>query len=231
MMRRLYLIPIIHTSADMGSLASTLDERAGAKLRPEIWQKHKQIVAAFWDSISRFLDSLDVNGFRVYQDGLVADGTEGLRIVREGIAQGSKNYEIVGKLLERGAVLMKTEDLSLAKKEYSYIMRMTRSKSLKERETAALRYKLAQSKLLRQRDEFITKRIDESLGEGEIGILLIGAYHNVVPNLPADIKVVQVKELAKVREYHKALISKGRYDPYLQELSEYLVSTISTEPV
>lgn len=231
MMRKLYLIPIIHMSADMGSLASTLDERAGAKLRPEIWQKHKQIVAAFWDSISRFLDSLNVNGFRVYQDGLVADGTEGLRIVREGIAQGSKNYEIVGKLLERGAVLVKTEDLSLAKKEYNYIAKVTRSKSLKEKEAAALRYKLVQGKLLKQRDNFIAKRIEQSLGEGETGILFIGAYHNVVPNLPADIRVVQIKEVAKVREYHKVLISKGRYDQYLQELSEYLVSTISTKPV
>lgn len=231
MMRRLYLIPIIHMSADMGSLASTLDERASAKLRPEIWQKHKEIVAAFWNSISRFLDSLNVNGFRVYQDGLVADGTEGLRIVREGITQGSKNYEIIGKLLERGAVLMKTEDLSLAKKEYNYIAKVTGSKSLKEKEAAALRYKLVQGKLLKQRDNFIAKRIEQSLGEGENGILFIGAYHNVVPNLPADIKVVQVKEVAKIREYHKVLISKGRYDQYLQELSEYLVSTISTKPV
>ena len=131
MMRKLYIIPIIHMSADMGSLASTLDERASAKLRPEIWQKHKEIVAAFWDSLSRFLDSLNVNGFRVYQDGLVADGAEGLRIVRESVSQGSKNYEIFGKLLERGAVLMKTEDLSLAKKEYNYIAKVTGSKSRK----------------------------------------------------------------------------------------------------
>ncbi|MFC1937292.1 hypothetical protein ACFLWY_01880 [Chloroflexota bacterium] len=230
MMRKLYLIPIIHMSADMGSLASTLDERASDKLRPEIWQKHKEIVAAFWDAIGRFLDSLNVNGFRVYQDGLVADGAEGLRIVREGITQGSKNYEIFGKLLERGAVLMKTEDLSLAKKEYNYIAKVTGSKSRKEKEAASLRYKLVQGKLLKQRDEFIAKRIEQSLGEGENGILFIGAYHNVVPNLPADIKVVQVKEVAKIREYHKVLISKGRHDQYLQELSEYLVSPISTKP-
>jgi hypothetical protein len=227
MMRRLYLIPIIHMSADMGSIAPTLDQLASAKLRPEVWQKHKEIVAGFWDSISRFLDSLNVSGFKVYQDGLVADEMEGLRIVKEGIKRGSKNYEIVGKLLERGAVLVKTEDPSLVKQEYSYIVKMTRSKSLKERGAAALRYKLAQSKLLKQRDDFIAERIAESLDEGETSILFIGASHNVIPSLPPDIKVAQVKEVAKVKEYHRALVNKRRYDQYLQRLGEYLISPVS----
>ncbi len=151
-MRRLYVVPIIHTSADMGSIASTLDDRATAMLTSELWQRHKEIVSVFWDSISRFLDSLNVNGFKVYQDGLVADGAEGLIIVRESISQGSKNYEILGRLLERGAVLVKTEALSLVKQEYSYITKMTRAKSLKEREVAALRYKLTRGKLLKQRE-------------------------------------------------------------------------------
>ena len=102
-------------SADMGSLASALEAGATAGLGQELWQKHKEIVSDFWDSVAQFFDSLDVNGFRVYQDGLVANGPDGLRIVREGISQESKNYEIVGKLLERGAALVRTEDLALVK--------------------------------------------------------------------------------------------------------------------
>ena len=168
-MRKLYLVPIIHMSADMGSVSSALDDTANAKLTPELWQRHKDVVSVFWDSISRFFDSLNVNGFKVYQDGLVADGEDGLRIVRESVSQGSKNYEIVGRLLERGAVLVKTESLSLVKQEYNYITKMTRSKSLKEREVAALRYKLARGKILKQRDEFIAGRINETLTEGETG--------------------------------------------------------------
>ena len=227
-MRNLYVIPIIHMSADMGSIASTLDDRGIAKLTPELWQRHKGVVSAFWDSIGRFLDALDVNGFKVYQDGLVADGEEGLRIVRESVSQGSKNYEIVGRLLERGAVLVKTESLSLVKQEYNYITKMTRSKSLKEREVAALRYKLARGKLLKQRDEFIAGRINETLAEGETGILFIGAYHDVVHRLAPDIRVGQVKEVARVKEYHKSLINTKRNDQQLQELSEYLVLPVSS---
>jgi hypothetical protein len=226
-MRGLYVIPIIHMSADMGSLAPALDDKGTARLTPELWQRHKEIVSTFWDSISRFLDSLKVNGFKVYQDGLVADGAGGLRIVRESISQGSKNYEIVGRLLERGAILVKTETLSLVKQEYSYITKMTRSKSLKEREVAALRYKLNRGRLLKQRDEFIAGRINETLAEGETSILFIGAYHDVIHRLAPDIRVCQVKEVARVKEYHRALIDTRRNDQHLQELSEYLTSPVS----
>lgn len=210
----------------MGSVAPTLDGKATAKLTPELWQRHKEIVLASWDSIGRFLDALDVNSFKVYQDGLVADGAEALKIVREGTSQGSKNYEIIGRLLEKGAVLMKTESLSLVKQEYNYITKITRSKSSREREVAALRYKLAQGKLLKQRDEFIAGRINETLAEGETGILFIGAYHDVFDKLASDIKAVQVKEVARVREYHKSLTNTKRHDQRLQVLGEYLVSPI-----
>jgi len=226
-MRKLYLIPIIHMSADMGSVASILDDTANARLTPELWQRHKDIVSVFWDSIGRFLDSLKVNGFKVYQDGMIADSAEGLRVVKEGINQGSKNYEIVGKLLERGAVLVKTESLSMVKQEYNYIIKMTRSRSPKEREVAALRYKQARGKLLKQRDEFIAGRINETLSEDETGILFIGAYHNVIHRLAPEIKVAQVKEVTRVKDYHKYLINTRRYDQQLQELGEYLTLPIS----
>ena len=226
-MRKLFLVPIIHMSADMGSVASTLDDTANAKLTPELWQKHREIVSIFWDSIGRFLDSLNVKDFKVYQDGMIADGEEGRRIIREGISQGSKNYEIIGRLLERGAVLVKTEALSLVKQEYTYITKMTRSKSLKEREVAALRYKLARGKLLKQRDEFIAGRINETLAEGETGILFIGAYHDVIHRLDSDIKEGEVKDVARVKEYHKSLINTKRHDQQLQELGEYLTTPVS----
>jgi hypothetical protein len=113
------------------------------------------------------------------------------------------------------------------KQEYGYITKMARSKSIKEREVAALRYKLARGKLLKQRDEFIAGRINETLAEGETSILFIGAYHDVVHRLAPDIRVGQVKEVARVKEYHKSLINMRRYDQQLKELSEYLVSPVS----
>ncbi len=109
-MRKLYLVPVLHMNADMGSLSAVLDEAAATELGQAAWQKHKQAIADFWSSIALFFEALEVKGFKVYQDGMVAEGEGGLKIVREGISQGSRNYQIVGSLMEREAVLVKTED-------------------------------------------------------------------------------------------------------------------------
>jgi len=216
-------------SADMGFFGPALGEGANAVLGQELWQKHKEIVSGFWDSVARFFDSLDGNGFKVYQDGMVADGTEGLRIVREGIALQSENYEIIGKLLERGAILVKTEDLALVRQEHAYITKIVGSKSLKGKEIAALRYKLAQSKLLRQRDDFIARRIKETLSEEEPGILFIGAYHDVIPKLPQDIEIREVKKTEKVREYQRLLSNPRRDKRHFEQLAQYLISPITLD--
>ena len=194
-MRRLYFVPVIHMGPDMGSLALALDEKGRTELGQEAWQKHKEAVSGFWDSIGQFFDGLDVKGFKVYQDGMVADGAEGLRIIREGINQESKNYEIVGKLLERGAALVKTEDLTLVREEYDYVTKIARARSPREKEAWSLRYKLAQDSLLRRRDNFIAHRINDTLGEGETGILFIGASHEILPLLSKDIEVITVKAI------------------------------------
>jgi hypothetical protein len=228
--RKLYLVPIIHMTADMGSLASALDEGAAAGLGKGLWEKHKGIVSGFWNSIAQFFDSLDVDGFKVYQDGLVVEGADGLRIITEGVKQRNKNYEIVGKLLERGAALVRTEDLALVKQEHAYVTKIARSKSLKEKEVGALRYKLAQSRLLRQRDDFVARRIGESLSDGETGILFIGASHDVLSRLPDDIRVTQVKDVAKVREYHKTLVKPKKHGEHFHLLAQYLTSPVTSLP-
>ena len=225
-MRKLYFVPVLHTSADMGSLAPSLDETAKDEFGPEVWERHKEAVSGFWNCIAQFFDALDVKGLKIYQDGMVADGADGLRIIREGISQGSENYEIVGKLLKRGAILVKTEDPALVKQEYAYLAKIARSKSKKEKEVWAFRYKRAQGELLRQRDNFIAKRITETLAEGESGILFSGAYHDVSSRLPDDIQVGQVKDVAKVREYHRVLVGTKRDSQRFHQLAEYLVSPV-----
>lgn len=192
-MRRLYLVPILHMSADAGSLALALEETAQAELGREVWQEHKEAVSNLWDYISQFFATRDVKDVKIYQDGMVVDGAEGLRIVREGTARGSKNSEVVGRLLERGAILVKTEDPALVKQEYAYIAKIARAKSRKEKETWALRYQLAQASLLKQRDDFIAGRIKETLGEGETGIIFIGAQHKILSRLSDDIEVITVE--------------------------------------
>lgn len=72
---------------------------------------------------------------------------------------------------------------------------------------------------------FIAKTIDVTLREGDTGILFIGAYHDVLSRLPADIRVVQIKEVTRVRDYHKVFIkTKARkLSYYLCQLAQYLI--------
>ena len=213
----------------MGSVAPTLSESAAAVLGKELWHRHQETVSGFWHSIAGFFNSLEVSGFKVYQDGLVAGGEDGLRIVSEGVRNGSANYSIISGLLAKGAVLIKTEDILLVKREHTYIIKLANAKSILEREVAALRYKLAQRRLLEERDDFIARAIGGTLKEGETGLLFIGAYHDALRKLPADIRVVQVKEVTKVREYHTLLAGIGtrKQVQHLEQLAEYLVSPVS----
>jgi hypothetical protein len=226
-MRKLFFVPIIHSPADMGTIGTFLSETSAAALGKELWDEHQKTISRFWDSVSRFFNSLQICNFKVYQDGLAAAGEVGLKIVNEGVSQGSVNYEIISGLLQRGATLIKTEDIALLQREYGYIKKLTSAKSTRETETAALRYKLAQRKLLEDRDNFIAGTIESTLQEGDTGVLFIGAYHEVLSKLPADIRVVQVKEVTKVKEYHRVLTNitvKTRVQ--YQQLAEYLVSPV-----
>jgi len=214
-------------SADLGTLAQAMDRRGIVELGKDFWLRHKETVTRFWDSIAEFFDSLEAEGVKIYQDGLIADGKIGMRIVEEGVKEGSKNYEIISDLLKRGASLVRTEDLPLVKKEYDSLNRIVRSRSSGSRIIASLRYKLLQDKLLKERDDFIAKRINGTLSDGETGILFIGAYHNVLPKLPGDIDINEVKKLEKIREYQNLLSNPRRDKKHFEQLAEYLISPVS----
>jgi len=228
-MRTLIYVPIIHTSADLGSIAQDVSKRGIRHLGEEIWTKHKKTVEGFWDAISRYFDSVNVRGVKIYQDGLVADGEVGEKIVVETSKAGSKNYQLVSRLLERGALLVKTEDFKLVKKEYQRLIAITQAESIMRKTIAFVRYKLAKSSLLNKRDAFIAKRIDETLNPGEKGIIFIGASHKVKEKLPESIKITELKDTEKVRKYQRMLPFHNRYKEQFDELGKYLVSEVSLE--
>jgi len=227
-MRNLYYVPIIHSSADMASLEAALEKTAMAELGSEIWLRHQQVVTGFWKSIRHFFDSFDVRGSRLYQDAMIADGDTGMKIVTEGVREGSPNYEIVSTLLEKGAVLTRTEDVYWVKREYNLIAAIASAKSPLARRIAALRYKLAGNTLLNERDRIIAGRINETLRDGEKGILFLGAYHDILSKLPPDFEINQVKEVGKIREFNRILF-KAKDKERWNELAEYLMSPVQVQ--
>jgi hypothetical protein len=226
-MRTILYVPVIHTSADLGSLAKDVTKRGITELGEEVWKEHIKRVEGFWDVTSHYFDSMDVSGMKIYQDGMVADGEVGQKIVEEGIKSGSKNYEIISKLLQKGAILVKTEDFKLVKEERDRLLAMTQAKSITLKLIALIKYKLVKNRLLIKRDKFIAKRIDETLNQGETGIIFIGAYHNIKKWLPKDIQIKEIKDADKIREYQRLLPFYNKNRKRFEELNRYLVSEIN----
>jgi len=226
-MRTLLYVPIIHMSADLGSLAGNFTSRGIKDLGEEAWEEHRKTVSMFWDSITAFFEAMPAAGFKIYQDGMVANGEMAEKIIEEGIRSGSKNYEIIRKLLEKGAVLQKTEDLALVKEERDWLLRITRAGTLPEKLKAYLGFRGAKNHLLKRRDIYMAQTINRTLGQGETGILFIGAYHEIIQRLDPDIAVKEIKEVRKVREYQKRLPHQGRRkDALFEKLSDYLIEPV-----
>ncbi len=211
-MRRLIYVPIVHTAADMGSQAGALEREHVRRHGRGGWIRTRRLVGEVWEGLRTCLLALDLDyrRVRIYQDGLPVCGRE-LDIVREVAQGGSRNYALILELLDRGAVVEGTESPGLLREEYERIrsampngpVRRPPSASLgsgggpiptgksgAQAESQAREDDARESeRILRQRDEFIGRRIDESLKEGEVGILFIGLMHRVDRYLPPDVEV------------------------------------------
>ena len=190
-MRKLIVIRIVHAPSDMGSASAGLEKAGISTLGRVRWQENQKKIESFWLELEKEVDDLglDVGKLRIYQDGLPCAGALGERIVRETAARGSKNYQIVQKLMDRGAQIEATESADLLRQEYGYIKALLEARTDEERRSAEERYNQVKDKLLEERDLFIARAIDASLKEGETGLLFIGASHNVLPKIAGDIEV------------------------------------------
>lgn len=222
-MRRLLYVPIIHMEPDLGSVASAIDKKSASLCGEERWARHKETVAKFWRSIEDYFANIDTSNLKIYQDGLLADGEPGRRVIEEAAKRGSKNHQIILNLVRRGAEIRKTEAYLLLKEEYKYIADLTHSKSAAEKTIAYVNYNLRKNQLTKERDKFVARTIDETLKEGETGVLFMGSYHNIFPYLAQDIIVKQVKDGGKISAYFKELVSGGGGERF-EQLAEYLAS-------
>jgi len=218
-------VPVIHVESDLGSIASAIDKRSAEICGRQRWEKHRQTVTTFWDEIEEYFKKLDSTNLKVYQDGLMADGELGQKIIQEGAKKGSRNYQIVLDLIKRGGEIRKTEDIALLKEEYGRVLKLAQTKSLWEKTTAYIGYRFHKDRLMEKRDRFIATTINETLKEEESGVLFIGAFHDVISHLAKEIVVEEVKNREKVRDYFKVLISGGDERKF-EQLAEYLISKV-----
>lgn len=193
-MRRLIFIPIVHTSADMGSMSEGLKKVGMSKIGRRKWLENQEKIKKFWDEVEHEIDALnlDCKHVRVYQDGLPVAGKTGAKIVNSAADKGSRNFQIIRKLIEKGATIEATESPELLKKEYEYIKAFVTAKFRREKKEAERKYDEVKEKLIEERDNFIAKIIDTTLKDNETGILFLGAHHNIKSKLPSDTKIISL---------------------------------------
>ena len=110
-MRRIVYVPIVHAEADLGSLADRVRGVYVARFGRQAWERHQRAIEEMWRGITERILSmgLDYARVKVYQDGLPVCGAEET-IVRDLARLGSRNHQLVARLMDLGATLVGTED-------------------------------------------------------------------------------------------------------------------------
>jgi hypothetical protein len=212
-MRKLIYVPVIHTAVELGSLSEKAAETFRRRHGEAKWREHQTAIGEIWGGIERRLVDLrlELSKTKIYQDGLPICGKEE-EIIRDLAANGSPNHRIVSRLLDGGARLVGTESPALLLAELRALTRCLEAPEApggreadEERERADL---------LVARDRFVAARIDETLGEGEVGILFMGILHEVERHLPADVSVeFLIHRLPFRRDVDAGLIGPARQPP------------------
>ena len=190
--RALICGPIIHTQADMGALNEPIQRLKVKKLGKRIWERNLELVNNFWTEIEQATENLALpyERVRLYQDGLPVCGRES-EIVGDLAKAGSRNHQLLLTLTRKGAVLMGTESAELLVEEYQLAKQVLAEEMSGGSARQAAQGKTLQDSLLKRRDQFIGRRISQTLLPGETGLLFVGMLHAVEAWLDKDIQVLR----------------------------------------
>ncbi len=225
-MRKLLYIPIIHGEADLGGAAEAITSTSTLAAGKDRWTRHLQTVDQFWKNIAEYLRTHDRKRMKLYHDGMPSDGDMGRLIVLQAAKRGSRDYQLVQELVDGGAELRKTEDIALLLAEDINIRNALQKEGGQPNIRNQEQYRRTRDDLTEKRDRFIASAINSTLREPELGVLFIGAGHNVVPLLATDISATMVKDQNKIKSYFEELFS-GKNKKRFEELSSYLASPVT----
>ena len=166
--RKLYFIPLILTP----------------KEAPADFQ---EIVNKYWDQIQEHVTNLEMKlgeVKKVFHELVPVGGTEGTNAI-EGLNTGS--FQITKSRLDKGAELQPIEDGDLLTELMDWSRCLATGLQNQKIFTKVYEFYMEAWK---KRNEHIGKRIDETLQDGEAGILFIGEGHSV--QFPSDVQVLYV---------------------------------------
>lgn len=174
----------------MGALQESVARATLEKVGRAGLARKAAAIDQIWTDIEAAIDALPLSFDRVrlYQDGLPVCGREA-EIVTELAQAGSRNHQLLLRLMAQGAVLMGTEAGDLLVQEYQLARQSLTPRPSRAAAVAASRRASSQA-LLQRRDQSIAQRINETLKSGETGILFLGMLHSVEGYLHPDVKVI-----------------------------------------
>ena len=195
--RALFLVPIIHTQADLGSLSESvraLHVRKGGRGK---WENHIATVNELWKRIHDEVERLrlDYKKVRLYQDGLPSCGHE-LEIVRDLAEAGSQNHGFLLELMDKGAQLVGTESPEYLIEEYHLVRLMMEQFQSDEKGRLSKGQAERSTAILKKRDRYIAEKISHTLKDGETGLLFLGMLHSLEGLLPRDIRLTTLSQVA-----------------------------------
>lgn len=166
--RKLYLVPLVHPG-----------DGAPAE--------YVELSSKYWDAVRVSIESLSARlgpVKRIYHEVLFASGDEGLKAL-ESVSRPS--HDIAKAKIAGGAVIEQFEDESL----FYEFLDWQRCLSIRLMSNA-VGEKVTSEFLgaMKKRYEHLSKRIDDSLGAGEVGLLFISEDHKL--QFPSSIEVFYV---------------------------------------
>ena len=157
-MRTLIQIPLVHVPFGYWS-KERLDATFGKNPDPKIVRQIIQGNRLYWDEVDAVLEETHVD--RVYQEGSMVEYSE--QEFLEGFGKyrwKDRNVDAFFRLLEREAQFVRTE-------------------STYARNETTGRLSFRKPDPLEPNDSFMAKTIDETLNDGETGVLFLGVEHDV----------------------------------------------------
>jgi len=166
--RKLYFVPLILSGKDLPG---------------EFMEK----VERYWKQVGEQLDNLElklgkVN--RIFHELVPESGEDGKKTIEQ---LNSDSLKIVQNQAEKGAVLESTEDrdIILELMDWSRCL----SIGLQSQKVVSKIYE-SYIEADKKRNEYISKKLDESLKENESGILFMAEGHHI--QFPSDIQIIYV---------------------------------------
>ncbi|MEK7200641.1 MAG: hypothetical protein AAB672_00725 [Patescibacteria group bacterium] len=200
-MRILYYVPIIHTSEEYGVLSSAIRQAFICRLGEKVFEKFQEEICAYWRLVEARIKKTvhDFDGLIIYQDSFPVGSREKVleffgHLFRDH-PQKSPNFNLVKKLLDKGAILEGTEDMNLVLEQMKVYQLVSEASSPLEQNRILAENATHAREVMRKRDVFIAQRICVTLpGDGR-GILFIGRDHDVtgeLAKLPEKIRIISL---------------------------------------